>query len=182
MNTTIFFIWREALRTLALLLMLLMISPCVSPALSAEQRILLSHNAPEKVEAGSTVIIQLQFTDENGVPIELDTVSVEMTDPFGFKKTVSLDKAGTGRYMFTWTFSIEGAYYLTGRANKYGYISYSSTFLINAVKSKAYLEWLWAFLNSPSFFLFVIMPISAFLIWLILTGILAAAILFFKNI
>jgi len=145
--------------------MLLMISACASPALSAEQRILLSHNIPEKVEAGSTVIIQLQFTDENGVPVELDTVSAEMTDPFGFKKTVSLDKAGTGKYMFTWTFSIEGAYYLTVRANKYGYISYSSTFLIDAVKSKAYLEWLWAFLNSPSFFLFVIMPVSAFLLY-----------------
>jgi len=145
--------------------MLLMISACAFPALSAEQRILLSHNIPEKVEAGSTVIIQLQFTDENGVPIELDTVSAEMTDPFGFKKTVSLDKAGTGKYMFTWTFSIEGAYYLTVRANKYGYISYSSTFLIDAVKSKAYLEWLCAFLNSPSFFLFVIMPVSAFLLY-----------------
>ena len=145
--------------------MLLMISACAFPALSGEQRILLSHNIPEKVEAGSTVIIQLQFTDENGVPIELDTVSAEMTDPFGFKKTVSLDKAGTGKYMFTWTFSIEGAYYLTVRANKYGYISYSSTFLIDAVKSKAYLEWLWAFLNSPSFFIFVIMPVSAFLLY-----------------
>jgi len=145
--------------------MLLMVSACTFPTLSAEQRILLTHNIPEKVEAGSTVIIQLQFTDENGVPIKLDTVSAEMTDPFGFKKTVSLDKAGTGKYMFTWTFSIEGAYYLTVRANKYGYISYSSTFLIDAVKSKAYLEWLWAFLNSPSFFLFVIMPVSAFLLY-----------------
>jgi len=145
--------------------MLLMISPCVSPALSAEQRILLSNNIPEKVEAGSTVIIQLQFTDENGVPVELDTVSAEMTDPFGFKKTIDLDKAGTGKYMFTWTFSIEGAYYLNVRGNKYGYISYSRNFLIDAVKSKAYLSWLWAFLNSPSFFLFVIMPISAFLLY-----------------
>jgi len=143
--------------------MLLMIS--MSPALSAEQRILLKHNIPEKVEAGSIAFIQLQFTDENGVPIELDSVSAEMTDPFGFKKTISLEKAGTGRYMFTWTFSIEGAYYLTVRANKYGYISYSSTFLIDAVKSKAYLEWLWAFLNSPSFFIFVIMPVSAFLLY-----------------
>jgi len=143
--------------------MLLMIS--MSPALSAERRILLKHNIPEKVEAGSIAFIQLQFTDENGVPIELDSVSAEMTDPFGFKKTVSLEKAGTGRYMFTWTFSIEGAYYLTVRANKYGYISYSSTFLIDAVKSKAYLEWLWAFLNSPSFFIFVIMPVSAFLLY-----------------
>ena len=143
--------------------MLLMIS--MSPALSAERRILLKHNIPEKVEAGSIAFIQLQFTDENGVPIELDTVSAEMTDPFGFKKTVSLEKAGTGRYMFTWTFSIEGAYYLTVRANKYGYISYSSTFLIDAVKSKAYLEWLWAFLNSPSFFIFVIMPVSTFLLY-----------------
>jgi len=143
--------------------MLLMIS--MSPALSAERRILLKHNIPEKVEAGSIAFIQLQFTDENGVPIELDSVSAEMTDPFGFKKTISLEKAGTGRYMFTWTFSIEGAYYLTVRANKYGYISYSSTFLIDAVKSKAYLEWLWAFLNSPSFFIFVIMPVSAFLLY-----------------
>jgi len=143
--------------------MLLMIS--MSPALSAEQRILLKHNIPEKVEAGSIAFIQLQFTDENGVPIELDSVSAEMTDPFGFKKTISLEKAGTGRYMFTWTFSIEGAYYLTVRANKYGYISYSGTFLIDAVKSKAYLEWLWAFLNSPSFFIFVIMPVSAFLLY-----------------
>ena len=145
--------------------MLLMILACASPVLSAEQRILLSHNIPDKIEAGSTAIIQLQFTDENGVPIELDSVSAEMTDPFGFKKTVNLDKAGTGKYMFTWTFSIEGAYYLTVRGNKYGYISYSSTFLIDAVKSKAYLEWLWAFLNSPSFFLFVIMPVSAFLLY-----------------
>ena len=161
----IFFIWRKALRTPVLLLMLLMISAYASPALSAEQRILLSHNIPGKVEAGSTVIIQLQFTDENGVPVELDSISAEMTDPFGFKKTVSLGKTGTGKYMFTWTFSIEGAYYLTVRANKYGYISYSSTFLIDAVKSKAYLEWLWAFLNSPSFFLFVIMPVSAFLLY-----------------
>jgi len=145
------------LRTPALLLMLLMISACAFPALSAEQRILLSHNIPDKVEAGSMVIIQLQFTDRDGIPIDLDSVSAEMTDPFGFKKTVSLDKAGRGKYMFTWTFSIEGAYYLTTRANKYGYISYSSTFLIDAVKSKAYLEWLWAFLNSPVFFIFVIM-------------------------
>ena len=150
------------MKTPALLLMLLI---SMSPALSAEQRILLTHNIPDKVEAGSTVIIQLQFTDENGVPVDLDTVSAEMTNPFGFKKTVSLDKAGTGKYMFTWTFSIEGAYYLTVRGNKYGYISYSSTFLIDAVKSKAYLEWLWAFLNSPSFFLFVIMPVSAFLLY-----------------
>jgi hypothetical protein len=135
------------------------------PAYSSDQRILLSHNIPEKIEAGSTVIFQLQFTDENGVPVELDSVSAEMTDPFGFKKTVNLDKAGTGKYMFTWTFSIEGAYYLTIRGNKYGYISYSRTFLIDAVKSKAYLEWLWAFLNSPSFFLFVIMPVSAFLLY-----------------
>jgi len=135
------------------------------PAYYSDKRILLQHSIPEKVEAGSTVLIQLQFTDENGVPIELDSVSTEMTDPFGFKKTISLDKAGTGRYMFTWTFSIEGAYYLTVRANKYGYISYSSTFLIDAVKSKAYLEWLWAFLNSPSFFIFVIMPVSTFLLY-----------------
>jgi len=145
--------------------MLLMISACAFPALSGEQRILLSHNIPEKVEAGSTVIIQLQFTDENGVPIELDSTSVEITDPFGFRETVGLEKTGTGKYMFVWTFKIEGAYYLTVRANKYGYISYSSTFLIDAVKSKAYLSWLWAFLNSPSFFLFVIMPISAFLLY-----------------
>ena len=153
------------MRTLALLLMLLMVSACTFPTLSAEQRILLTYNIPDKIEAGSTVIIPLQFTDENGIPIELDTVSAEMTDPFGFKKTVSLDKAGTGKYMFTWTFSIEGAYYLTIRANKYGYISYSTTFLIDAVKTKAYLEWLWAFLNSPSFFIFVIMPVSAFLLY-----------------
>ena len=139
--------------------------PAVLPISSTDQRILLSHNIPEKVEAGSTVIIQLQFTDQDGVPVELDSVSAEMTDPFGYKKTISLDKTGIGKYMFTWRFSIEGAYYLTIRANKYGYISYSNTFLIDAVKSKVYLSWLGAFLNSPSFFLFVIMPVSAFLLY-----------------
>jgi len=165
MNTAIFFIWREALRTLALLLMLLMISACASPVLSAKQRILLKHNIPEKVEAGSTVIFQFQFTDEKGAAVELDSVSAEMTDPFGFKKQISLDKAGTGKYMFTWTFSIEGAYYLTIRANKYGYISYSNTFLTDVVKSKAYLGWFFAFLNSPAVFVFVVMPVSVFLLY-----------------
>ena len=153
------------MRTPALLFLLLIIVPALLQAFSEDQRILLAHNIPDKIEAGSTTIIELQFTDENGIPIEPDTVSAEMTDPFGFKKTVNLDKAGTGKYMFSWTFSIEGAYYLTVRANKYGYISYSTTFLIDAVKTKAYLEWLWAFLNSPSFFIFVIMPVSAFLLY-----------------
>jgi len=154
------------LKTLvALILLLLIVIASDFPAGCDDHRILLSHNVPHKIEARSTVIIQLQFTDQDGVPIELDSMSAEMTDPFGFKKTVSLDKAGTGKYMFTWTFSIEGAYYLTIRANKYGYISYSNTFLIDAVKSKAYLSWLWAFLNSPSFFIFVIMPVSAFLLY-----------------
>jgi len=138
---------------------------CAYPAWSADKRILLSHNISEKVEAGSTVIFQFQFTDEKGVSVELDSVSVELTDPFGFKKQISLDKAGTGKYMFTWTFSTEGAYYLTIRANKYDYISYSNTFLIDVVKSKAYLGWLFAFLNSPAVFFFVIMPVSAFLLY-----------------
>jgi len=154
------------LKTLAaLILLLLIIIASDFPAVCDDHRILLSHNVPHKIEAGSTVIIQLQFTDQDGVPVELDSVSAEMTDPFGFKEEVSLDMAGTGKYMFTWTFNIEGAYYLTVRGNKYGYISYSNTFLIDAVKSKAYLEWLWAFLNSPSFFIFIIMPISAFLLY-----------------
>ena len=150
--------------------MLLIVTASDFPVVCDDHRILLSHNVPHRIEAGSTVIIQLQFTDENGVPVELDSVSAEMTDPFGFTKNVNLDKAGTGKYMFSWTFSIEGAYYLKIRANKYGYISYSSTFLIDAVKSKAYLEWLWAFLNSPSFFLFVIMPVSTFLLYLKVKG------------
>jgi hypothetical protein len=148
-----------------MMLLTLLLTPTLQATIATDKRVLLKHNIPEKVETGSTVIIQLQFTDETGVPVELDSVSAEMTNPFGFQKTVSLDKADTGKYTFTWTFSIEGAYYLTIRGNKYGYISYSRTFLIDAVKSKAYLEWLWAFLNSPSVFLLVIAPISAFILY-----------------
>ena len=150
-------------RTIPIFIVIMLVS--VLPAACEDQRILLSHNIPEKVEAGSTVIFQFQFTDEKGVPVELDSVSVELTDPFGFKKQISLDKAGTGKYMFTWVFTVEGAYYLTVRGNKYGYISYSSIFLIDCVKSKAYLGWLFAFLNSPAVFVFVITPVSAFLLY-----------------
>jgi len=131
------------------MLTMLLLALTVFPAVCEEHRVLLSHNIPGKVEAGSTVIFQCQFTDEKGAAVELDSVSVELTDPFGFKKQISLDEAGTGKYMWTWTFNVEGAYYITVRANKYGYISYSNTFLVDSVKSKAYLSWLSAFLHEP---------------------------------
>lgn len=134
-------------------------------ACTGEKRVLLEHSVPGKIQVGSTVTINLQFTDQSGAAVELDTVTVVVTNPFGLENQPSLKQTSVGAYAFTQTFDTEGAYYITVRASKYGYISYSNRFLVDCVKSRAFLDWLFAVLNSPALFVFVIAPISALLLY-----------------
>jgi len=137
----------------------------VSTAAAEEKRILLKHDLPSKVEVGSTVKVTLRFTDESGMAVEPYTVEVSVTSPFGFETSPPLHEEEVGVYSFTQMFDVEGAYYITIRASRYEYISYSSRLLVDCVKGKAFLEWLWAFLNSPVVFAFVIAPVSALLLY-----------------
>jgi len=134
-------------------------------AYAEENRIQLVHDIPKKVEVGSSVTVTLRFTDQSGSALEPDAVTVTVTNPFGFESQPPLRHGGVGVYTFTMRFDVEGAYYITVRANRYGYISYSNRFLVDCVKSKAFLEWLFALLNSPSVFAFIILPVSALLLY-----------------
>jgi hypothetical protein len=108
----------------------------------------LTHNIPDSVEVGNTRTVELLFTDGRA-PLTPQTIEVELRSPFNLDVTPDLTEAGPGLYRFTYAFDTEGAYYLTIRANKYGYISYSDSYLIDCVKHHVYLGWLAAFLNSP---------------------------------
>ena len=134
-------------------------------ACAEERRVLLEHNVPGKVQVGSATTFNLQFTDQSGMALEPDTVTVTVTNPFGVESNPPLKHAGVGAYSFTQTFDTEGAYYVTVRASKYGYISCSNRFLVDCVKSRAFLDWLFALLNSPVLFITVIAPVSALLLY-----------------
>ena len=108
----------------------------------------LTHNIPDSVEVGNTRTVELLFTDGRA-PLTPQTIEVELRSPFNLDVTPDLVEAGPGLYRFTYAFDTEGAYYLTIRANKYGYISYSESYLIDCVKRHVYLGWLTAFMNSP---------------------------------
>jgi len=138
----------------------------LSPATCTEEkRVLLEHNVPHKIQVGLTATFKLQFTDQSGTTLEPDTVTVTVTNPFGLETRPSLEHTGVGAYAFTQTFDTEGAYYITVRASKYAYISYSNRFLVDCVKSRVFLDWLLAVLNSPALFVLVIAPISVLLLY-----------------
>jgi len=151
-----------AAATSIIVVLMLFLSPA---ACTEDKQVLLEHNIPDKVEVGSTATFNLQFTDQSGMALEPDAVTVATTNPFGLETQPSLEHTGVGAYAFTQTFDTEGAYYITVRASKYGYISYSNRFLVDCVKSRAFLDWLFAVLNSPALFVFVIAPISALLLY-----------------
>jgi len=137
----------------------------VAYASAQEQRVLLEHNIPAKVEVGSVLKVTLRFVDESSASLELESLTVAVTDPFGFETTPTLTQEGVGVYSFTQTFNIEGAYYVTVRASKYRYVSYSQRLLVDCVKSRAFLDWLFAVLNSPVIFVLVTAPVSALLFY-----------------
>ena len=146
-------------------ILLIVLAALLPIAVAQEKRITLEHNIPKKVEVGSTVRATLRFIDEAGAALEPYSVEVTVTNPFGVEERPSLTGEGVGVYGFTQGFDVEGAYYVTVRASKYGYVSLSQRLLVDSVKSHAYLDWLFALTNSPVFFVFVMAPVSAFLLY-----------------